>query len=59
MKKYPCPMSENGCEYGGNKTYNHGFVSGSGSYCRHPTQKRFIYGMFGDIECPKKMAPKR
>lgn len=53
-KQYPCPMSPTGsCEHGGNKRFNYGFASGSASFCRHPTQGRFIDGMLsGTIKCP-------
>ncbi len=35
MKKFLCRLSKDGwCEYGGNKHYNAGFVSGMASYCR-------------------------
>ncbi|KKK97355.1 hypothetical protein LCGC14_2653580 [marine sediment metagenome] len=35
MSKYPCYKSETGfCKYGGNKSYDYGFVSGTASYCK-------------------------
>ena len=35
MKKYPCDLSKTKeCYYGGNKTYNFGFASGTAEYCR-------------------------
>ena len=37
-----------GCEHGGNKTYNYGFVSGTASYCWF--NKRFLDTFSG---CPK------
>ena len=44
-------MSENGiCEYGGNKVFNYGFMSGSSGYCRHPRGNRFLSDM---DKCPK------
>ena len=49
MKKYPCKLSESlTCEYGGNKRYNYGFVSGTAGYCRK------LNKWVSDIEkCPK------
>ena len=53
-QKYPCPLSTDGCEYGGNKNFNYGFCKGSGVFCRHPRQKTFVNRMlFGQIVCPK------
>lgn len=56
MKEYPCPKATSGtCRYGGNKNYNYGFVSGTASFCRHPSQKyrgsagRFVSDISG---CP-------
>ena len=43
--KYHCPLSPDPdllCEYGGNKTYNYGFVSGTASYCRHRAETEFV-----------------
>jgi hypothetical protein len=35
MKKYYCSLSiDNQCQYGGNKTYDYGFLTGTGEYCR-------------------------
>lgn len=48
MKKYPCKLSKMGmCQYGGNKRYNYGFVSGTASYCYFA--KRWITDL---KECP-------
>jgi hypothetical protein len=51
--KYHCHLSPDPdllCEYGGNKTYNYGFVSGTASYCRHRAEERFV----SEIKiCPK------
>ena len=55
MKKYLCSLSEDGCEYGGNKRFNYGFVSGTHEFCRHPRQKTPVArALCGVIECPKK-----
>jgi len=44
MKKYPCEMSQTGtCQYGGNKSYNYGFIRGAATYCRH--EKRWVADM--------------
>ncbi len=32
-----CPC-EKGCEYGGNKSYDYGFLLGTGEYCRWKKQ---------------------
>jgi len=35
MKEYPCILSPTKlCNYGGNKRYNYGFLSGTAEYCR-------------------------
>jgi len=50
MAEYICPLSKTGtCKYGGNKTYNYGFISGIASYCYHI--KKFIDGI---DKCPLK-----
>lgn len=48
MKRYFCPLSPTRmCQYGGNKRYDYGFMSGTSSYCRK--DKRWVH----DIkECP-------
>ena len=52
--KYPCPLSSTPCKYAGDKSFDYGFVSGSGTFCRHPTQKTFVDRiLFGQIVCPK------
>ena len=49
MKKYYSPMINNDlCEYGGNKYYNYGFMSGMSSYCR--LVKKWVHDL---KECPK------
>lgn len=45
--KYPCPKNKDGCKYGGNKTYNYGFMKGSSSYCRKV--KQWVHNL---KECP-------
>ena len=52
MKKYYCPLRKELCEFGGNKRYNYGFVSGTASYCRKI--KIFICD-FNDRKCPYKI----
>ena len=47
-KVYPCPLSEKGCIYAGNKTYNYGFCNGTASYCF--LKDKFISKL---KECPK------
>jgi len=51
-KKYHCSRSYGGngggCEHGGNKRFNHGFVSGTSGYCW--LNKRFLFAFSG---CPK------
>jgi hypothetical protein len=48
-KKYPCQLcpDNSGCEYGGNKNYFYGFVSGTAEYCRF--KKQWIVHL---KECP-------
>ena len=49
MKEYPCKLSELGmCQYGGNKHYYYGFVSGTASYCR--LAKQWVVDL---KKCPK------
>lgn len=52
MKKYHCPRAYGGngggCEYGGNKRFNYGFMSGTSSYCW--LVKKWIHDFIG---CPK------
>lgn len=41
MKKYPCPKcldDQSGCEFGGMKYYNYGFLQGTDFYCRKNKQ---------------------
>jgi len=53
MKQYPCKESPDGlCEHGGNKAFNHGFVAGTGAFCRHKLQKRFLAAP--GFVCPKR-----
>ena len=51
-KKYYCVRAyggnSGGCEYGGNKRFNYGFVSGLSAYCR--LNKKFLDAFMG---CPK------
>jgi len=51
-KKYYCSRANGGngggCEYGGNKTYNYGFISGTSMFCR--LNKKFLDSFSG---CPK------
>lgn len=51
-KKYPCPLSDKPCKYGGNKYYYYGYVQGAASYCRF--NKKWTCDMF---ECP--LPPKK
>ena len=54
MKEYPCPKSlTKMCQYGGNKRYNSGFMSGTSSYCRK--DKKWVHDLkfcpiFKDME---------
>lgn len=44
MKTYSCHRSPSDqCQYGGNKAYNYGFMSGTASYCRH--DRRWVADM--------------
>ena len=61
QKEYQCDLSASGtCQYGGHKSFNYGFVSGSQDVCRHPVHRlhrgkaRPIYPMLmdGPIKCP-------
>jgi hypothetical protein len=45
---YECTLTKGLCEYGGNKAFNYGFMSGSACYCR--LKKRFTVDM---KICPK------
>ena len=48
MKEYPCPKSlTKMCQYGGNKRYNYGFMSGTSSYCRK--DKKWVHDL---KDCP-------
>ena len=48
MKAY-CPLINNDlCEYGGNKRYNYGFISGMSSFCR--LSKKWVHDL---KSCPK------
>ena len=51
-KKYHCSRAYGGngggCQYGGNKAYNYGFVSGTSSYCY--LRKQFLHSFMG---CPE------
>jgi len=54
-RRYPCPISpaEDGlCEYGGNRNFDYGVVSGTHSYCRK--EKRPVFPPFANtpIKCP-------
>ena len=47
-KLYPCPLSSEPCQYGGNKRFNWGFAWGTRPYC-HKAHK-FIYVLKGVTE---------
>ncbi|KKM82684.1 hypothetical protein LCGC14_1317010 [marine sediment metagenome] len=48
-RKYPCPLSLTSmCEYGGNKHYDSGFISGMASYCHK--KKKWVAGL---KNCPE------
>ena len=56
MNKYPCSMINGLCEYGGNKRYNYGFVSGTASFCRFPKVDKWV----SDLDlCPKDIQDER
>lgn len=46
-KKYYCPIASEQqdklCEYGGNKAYNYGFMSGTASFCRKA--KKWVHSL--------------
>ena len=48
MAKYPCPLINGLCEYGGSKYYDYGFMRGNAAYCR--MRKAWVSDM---KKCPK------
>jgi len=49
MREYPCNLSPSRvCEYGGNRRYNYGFLSGMASWCG--LEKRWVSGL---KKCPR------